>query len=288
MRQLKITKSITNRESQSLEKYLQEIGKVDLLTPEEEVDLAKKIKQGDQLSLERLTKANLRFVVSVAKQYQNQGLSLSDLINEGNLGLIKAAQRFDETRGFKFISYAVWWIRQSILQALAEQSRIVRLPLNKVGSLNKINRAFSELEQEFEREPSAEELATMLEIPTEEVETTMGVAARHVSMDAPFVEGEDNSLLDVLENDSTPATDAKLEFKDSLRMEIERALGTLTDRQADVIKLYFGIGVEHPESLEDIGDKFGLTRERVRQIKDKAINKLRSASRSKLLKQYLG
>lgn len=288
MRQLKITKSITNRESQSLEKYLQEIGKVDLLTPEEEVDLAKKIKQGDQLALERLTKANLRFVVSVAKQYQNQGLSLSDLINEGNLGLIKAAQRFDETRGFKFISYAVWWIRQSILQALAEQSRIVRLPLNKVGSLNKINRAFSELEQEYEREPSAEELAAMLEIPTEEVETTMGVAARHVSMDAPFVEGEDNSLLDVLENSSTPATDSKLEFKDSLRMEIERALGTLTDRQADVIKLYFGIGVEHPESLEDIGDKFGLTRERVRQIKDKAINKLRSASRSKLLKQYLG
>ncbi|MBK8451604.1 MAG: sigma-70 family RNA polymerase sigma factor [Saprospiraceae bacterium] len=288
MRQLKITKSITNRESQSLEKYLQEIGKVDLLTPEEEVELAKKIKQGDQLSLERLTKANLRFVVSVAKQYQNQGLSLSDLINEGNLGLIKAAKRFDETRGFKFISYAVWWIRQSILQALAEQSRIVRLPLNKVGSLNKINRAFSELEQEFEREPSAEELATLLEIPTEEVETTMGVAARHVSMDAPFVEGEDNSLLDVLENDSTPATDSKLEFKDSLRQEIERALGTLTDRQADVIKLYFGIGVEHPESLEDIGDKFGLTRERVRQIKDKAINKLRSASRSKLLKQYLG
>jgi len=288
MRQLKITKSITNRESQSLEKYLQEIGKVDLLTPEEEVDLAKKIKQGDQLSLERLTKANLRFVVSVAKQYQNQGLSLSDLINEGNLGLIKAAQRFDETRGFKFISYAVWWIRQSILQALAEQSRIVRLPLNKVGSLNKINRAFSELEQEYEREPSAEELAALLEIPTEEVETTMGVAARHVSMDAPFVEGEDNSLLDVLENDSTPATDAKLEFKEALRIEIERALGTLTDRQADVIKLYFGIGVEHPESLEDIGDKFGLTRERVRQIKDKAINKLRSASRSKLLKQYLG
>ena len=288
MRQLKITKSITNRESQSLEKYLQEIGKVDLLTPEEEVELAKQIKQGDQISLEKLTKANLRFVVSVAKQYQNQGLSLSDLINEGNLGLIKAAQRFDETRGFKFISYAVWWIRQSILQALAEQSRIVRLPLNKVGSLNKINRAFSELEQEFEREPSAEELATVLEIPTEEVETTLGVAARHVSMDAPFVEGEDNSLLDVLENDCTPATDSVLEYKDSLRKEIERALGTLTDRQADVIKLYFGIGVEHPESLEDIGDKFGLTRERVRQIKDKAINKLRSTTRSKLLKQYLG
>ena len=288
MRQLKITKSITNRESQSLEKYLQEIGKVDLLTPEEEVELAKLIKQGSQVALEKLTKANLRFVVSVAKQYQNQGLSLSDLINEGNLGLIKAAQRFDETRGFKFISYAVWWIRQSILQALAEQSRIVRLPLNKVGSLNKINRAFSELEQEFEREPSPEELATLLEIPTEEVETTLGVAARHVSMDAPFVEGEDNSLLDVLENSSTPATDQRLEYKDSLRRELERALGTLTDRQADVIKLYFGLGVEHPESLEDIGDKFGLTRERVRQIKDKAINKLRSTTRSKLLKQYLG
>lgn len=288
MRQLKITKSITNRESQSLEKYLQEIGKVDLLTPEEEVDLAQKIKEGDQEALERLTKANLRFVVSVAKQYQNQGLSLSDLINEGNLGLIKAAQRFDETRGFKFISYAVWWIRQSILQALAEQSRIVRLPLNKVGSLNKINRAFSELEQEFEREPSPEELAELLEIPTEEVETTLGVAARHVSMDAPFVEGEDNSLLDVLENNSTPDTDAALEHLDSLRKEIERSLNTLTDRQADVIKLYYGIGIEHPMSLEDIGDKFGLTRERVRQIKDKAINKLRSVSRSKLLKNYLG
>ena len=288
MRQLKITKSITNRESQSLEKYLQEIGKVDLLTPEEEVDLAKKIKQGNQAALEKLTKANLRFVVSVAKQYQNQGLSLSDLINEGNLGLIKAAQRFDETRGFKFISYAVWWIRQSILQALAEQSRIVRLPLNKVGSLNKINRAFSELEQEFEREPSVEELANMLEIPTEEVETTLGVAARHVSMDAPFVDGEDNSLLDVLENDNTPGTDQHLEYEESLRQEIERSLSTLTDRQCDVIKLYFGIGVEHPMSLEDIGEKFGLTRERVRQIKDKAINKLRSASRSKLLKHYLG
>lgn len=288
MRQLKITKSITNRESQSLEKYLQEIGKVDLLTPEKEVDLAKKIKQGDQIALETLTKANLRFVVSVAKQYQNQGLSLSDLINEGNLGLIKAAQRFDETRGFKFISYAVWWIRQSILQALAEQSRIVRLPLNKVGSLNKINRAFSQLEQEFEREPSSEELATILEISADEVETTLGVAARHVSMDAPFVDGEDNSLLDVLENPNTPGTDSGLEYLDSLRKEIDRSLGTLTDRQADVIKLYFGIGVEHPLSLEDIGDRFGLTRERVRQIKDKAINKLRSASRSKLLKHYLG
>lgn len=288
MRQLKITKSITNRESQSLEKYLQEIGKVDLLTPEKEVDLAKKIKQGDQIALETLTKANLRFVVSVAKQYQNQGLSLSDLINEGNLGLIKAAQRFDETRGFKFISYAVWWIRQSILQALAEQSRIVRLPLNKVGSLNKINRAFSQLEQEFEREPSSEELANILEISADEVETTLGVAARHVSMDAPFVDGEDNSLLDVLENPNTPGTDAGLEYLESLRREIDRSLGTLTDRQADVIKLYFGIGVEHPLSLEDIGDRFGLTRERVRQIKDKAINKLRSASRSKLLKNYLG
>jgi RNA polymerase primary sigma factor len=288
MRQLKITKSITNRESQSLEKYLQEIGKVDLLTPEEEVELAKRIKQGDQTALEKLTKANLRFVVSVAKQYQNQGLSLSDLINEGNLGLIKAAQRFDETRGFKFISYAVWWIRQSILQALAEQSRIVRLPLNKVGSLNKINKAFSELEQNYEREPSAEELASLLEIPTEEVETTLGVAARHVSMDAPFVDGEDNSLLDVLENPHSPKTDQDLEYTESLRLEIERSLSTLTDRQMDVIKLYFGIGVEHPMSLEDIGDKFGLTRERVRQIKDKAINKLRSANRSKLLKHYLG
>ncbi len=288
MRQLKITKSITNRESQSLEKYLQEIGKVDLLTPEEEVDLAKRIKEGDQIALEKLTKANLRFVVSVAKQYQNQGLSLSDLINEGNLGLIKAAQRFDETRGFKFISYAVWWIRQSILQALAEQSRIVRLPLNKVGSLNKINRAFSELEQEYEREPSAEELADLLDISSDEVETTLGVAARHVSMDAPFVDGEDNSLLDVLENNKIPGTDTQLEYVESLRGEIERSLGTLTERQCDVVKLYFGIGVEHPLSLEDIGERFGLTRERVRQIKDKAINKLRSASRSKLLKHYLG
>lgn len=288
MRQLKITKSITNRESQSLEKYLQEIGKVDLLTPEEEVELAKRIKQNDQAALEKLTKANLRFVVSVAKQYQNQGLSLSDLINEGNLGLIKAAQRFDETRGFKFISYAVWWIRQSILQALAEQSRIVRLPLNKVGSLNKINKAFSELEQEYEREPTPEELAGQLEITTDEVETTLGVAARHISMDAPFVDGEDNSLLDVLENTTTPATDAQLEYLESLRREIDRSLGTLTDRQADVIRLYFGLNVDHPMSLEDIGDKFGLTRERVRQIKDKAINKLRSASKSKLLKNYLG
>ncbi|GIV32995.1 MAG: RNA polymerase sigma factor RpoD [Chitinophagales bacterium] len=288
MRQLKITKSITNRESQSLEKYLQEIGKVDLLTPEEEVELAKKIKQGDQEALEKLTKANLRFVVSVAKQYQNQGLSLSDLINEGNLGLIKAAQRFDETRGFKFISYAVWWIRQSILQALAEQSRIVRLPLNKVGSLNKINKAFSSLEQEFEREPSPEELAEILQIGSDEVQTTLGVAARHVSVDAPFVDGEDNSLLDVLENPNTVKTDARLEHYESLKREIERSLSTLTERQRDVVKLYFGIGVEHSLSLEDIGERFALTRERVRQIKDKAINKLRSTSRSKLLRAYLG
>jgi RNA polymerase primary sigma factor len=288
MRQLKITKSITNRESQSLEKYLQEIGKVDLLTPEDEVDLAQRIRQGDQIALERLTKANLRFVVSVAKQYQNQGLSLSDLINEGNLGLIKAAQRFDETRGFKFISYAVWWIRQSILQALAEQSRIVRLPLNKVGSLNKINKAFSQLEQEFEREPTPEELAEVLELHAQEIETTMGVAARHVSVDAPFVDGEDNSLLDVLEDHNTERTDANLEYLDSLRREIERSLSTLSERQSDVVKLYFGIGVEHPMSLEDIGAEFDLTRERVRQIKDKAINKLRTASRSKLLKSYLG
>ena len=288
MRQLKITKSITNRESQSLEKYLQEIGKVDLITADEEVILAQKIKQGDQVALEKLTKANLRFVVSVAKQYQNQGLTLSDLINEGNLGLIKAAQRFDETRGFKFISYAVWWIRQSILQAFAEQSRIVRLPLNKVGSLNKINKAFSQLEQEFEREPSADELAELLEINREEVETTLGVAARHVSVDAPFQEGEENSLLDVLENTSSPRTDSHLEYMESLRKEIERSLSTLTDRQKEVVKYYFGIGVEHSMSLEDIGDKFGLTRERVRQIKDKAINKLRATSRSKLLKNYLG
>ncbi len=288
MRQLKITKSITNRESQSLEKYLQEIGKVDLITPEEEVSLAIKIKQGDERALEKLTKANLRFVVSVAKQYQNQGLSLSDLINEGNLGLIKAAQRFDETRGFKFISYAVWWIRQSILQALAEQSRIVRLPLNKVGLTNKINKAYSQLEQEYQREPSAEELAMVLEINTEEVETTLGVAARHVSVDAPFADGEDNTLLDVLYNPNASDTDMEVEHNESLRDEIERSLCTLTDRQKDVLKLFFGIGVDNPLSLEDIGEQFGLTRERVRQIKDKAITKLRSASRSRLLKNYLG
>ncbi|HEX5555351.1 MAG TPA: RNA polymerase sigma factor RpoD/SigA [Chitinophagaceae bacterium] len=288
MRQLKITKSITNRESQSLEKYLQEIGKVDLITPEEEVKLAIRIKQGDAIALEKLTKANLRFVVSVAKQYQNQGLSLSDLINEGNLGLIKAAQRFDETRGFKFISYAVWWIRQSILQALAEQSRIVRLPLNKVGLSNKISKAYSILEQEFEREPSSDELATLLEINSDEIEATMGVAMRHVSMDAPFQTGEENTLLDVLTSSNSASTDNKVTYFESLRMEIERSLNTLTERQKDVIKLYFGIGVPNQLSLEDIGDHFGLTRERVRQIKDKAITKLRSTSRSKLLRKYLG
>ncbi|PWT98864.1 MAG: RNA polymerase subunit sigma [Bacteroidetes bacterium] len=288
MRQLKITKSITNRESQSLEKYLQEIGKVELITPEEEVKLAERIKQGDQKALDRLTKANLRFVVSVAKQYQNQGLSLPDLINEGNLGLIKAAQRFDETRGFKFISYAVWWIRQSILQALAEQSRIVRLPLNKVGLTNRINKAFQQLEQEYEREPSPEELAEVLEIDTDEIAATLGVAARHVSMDTPLAEGEDNTLVDVLENPNAESADEKIEHHESLKKEIERSLHTLTDRQQDVIRYFFGIGVDHPMSLEDIGAKFNLTRERVRQIKDKAITKLRSTSRCKLLRTYLG
>ncbi len=290
MRALKITNTITRRDERSMDKYLTEISRYDVLTPEEELNLFIRFKSGDETALEKIIAHNLRFVVSVAKQYhqQNVGLWLGDLINEGNIGLVKAAKRFDETKGFKFISYAVWWIRQSILQALAEQSRIVRLPLNKVGSLNKINKAFSELEQEYEREPSAEELAAILKIPTEEVETTLGVAARHVSMDAPFVDGEDNSLLDVLENSTTPTTDENLEYRESLRREIERSLNTLTERQCDVIKLYFGIGVEHPMSLEDIGDKFGLTRERVRQIKDKAINKLRSASRSKLLRHYLG
>ncbi len=287
MRQLKISKQITNRESQSLDKYLQEIGKVDLLSPDEEVTLAQKIREGDQLSLERLTKANLRFVVSVAKQYQNQGLSLGDLINEGNLGLIKAAQRFDETRGFKFISYAVWWIRQSILQALAEQSRIVRLPLNRVGSLNKISKTFSELEQKFEREPSPEELAEVLEISTGEVVDTLKISGRHVSMDAPFVQGEENSLLDVLENDTEDKPDSGL-INDSLRREVQRALSTLTQREADVVTLYFGLNGEHAMTLEEIGEKFNLTRERVRQIKEKAIRRLRHTSRSKALKTYLG
>ena len=288
MRQLKITRSITNRESASLEKYLQEIAKVDLITAEEEVLLARRIREGDNEALERLTKANLRFVVSVSKQYQNQGLSLPDLINEGNLGLIKAAQRFDETRGFKFISYAVWWIRQSILQALAEQSRIVRLPLNKVGSLNKINKAFSSLEQQFEREPTAEELAELLEVSSEEIKSTMSVAGRHVSMDAPFQDGEDGSLLDVLHNPNSPFADRDVEYVQSLKTEIERSLVTLTDRQREILKLFFGIGIEQPASLEDIAMKFNLTRERVRQIKDKAINKLRNTARSKLLKSYLG
>ena len=288
MRQLKITKSITNRESQSLEKYLQEIGKVELISPEEEVKLAIRIKQGDQKALDKLTKANLRFVVSVAKQYQNQGLSLPDLINEGNLGLIKAAQRFDETRGFKFISYAVWWIRQSILQALAEQSRIVRLPLNKVGLTNRIQKAYSQLEQEFEREPSAEELAEVLELDIEEVSSSLGIAARHVSMDTPLSEGEDNTLIDVLENPNAELANANIEHKESLKQEIDRSLKTLTERQKEVICFFFGIGVDHPMSLEDIGEKFNLTRERVRQIKDKAITKLRSNSRSKMLRSYLG
>ena len=288
MRQLKITKSITNRESQSLEKYLQEIGKVELISPEEEVKLAILIKKGDQAALEKLTKANLRFVVSVAKQYQNQGLTLPDLINEGNLGLIKAAQRFDETRGFKFISYAVWWIRQSILQALAEQSRIVRLPLNKVGLTNRISKAYSQLEQEYEREPTPEELAFLLDIDAEEVAATLGVAARHVSMDQPLFDGEEGTLIDVLINHNAISTDNNLAVIASLQTEIERSLSTLTERQKEVIRFFFGIGIDHPLSLEDIGERFNLTRERVRQIKDKAITKLRTTSRCKLLRGYLG
>ncbi len=288
MRQLKITKSITNRESQSLEKYLQEIGKVELISPEEEVRLAVLIKQGDQRSLDRLTKANLRFVVSVAKQYQNQGLSLPDLINEGNLGLIKAAQRFDETRGFKFISYAVWWIRQSILQSLAEQARIVRLPLNKVGLTNRIQKAFSALEQQFEREPSAEELADLLEMDLEEVTSTLGINARHVSMDTPIADGEDGTLMDLLENPNAERTDENLAHTQSLKTEIDRSLKTLTDRQKEVICYFFGIGVDHPMTLEDIGERFNLTRERVRQIKDKAITKLRTTERCNVLRTYLG
>ncbi len=286
MRQLKITKSITNRESASLDKYLQEIGKEELISVEEEVELAQRIKKGDRDALEKLTRANLRFVVSVAKQYQNQGLSLPDLINEGNLGLIKAAEKFDETRGFKFISYAVWWIRQSILQALAEQSRIVRLPLNQVGSLNKINKAFSKFEQEFERKPSPEELAESLELPREKVTDTLKVSGRHISMDAPFIEGEDNSLLDVLQNNDSPKADKTL-LSESLVKEIERSLATLTERERDIIKLFFGIGIMEM-TLEEIGERFGLTRERVRQIKEKAIRRLRHTSRSKLLKTYLG
>jgi len=287
MRQLKITKSITNRESASLDKYLQEIGREELITAEEEVSLAKRIKQGDDDALEELVKANLRFVVSVAKQYQNQGLTLPDLINEGNLGLIKAAQRFDETRGFKFISYAVWWIRQSILQALAEQSRIVRLPLNQVGSINKINKAFAKLEQKYEREPSAEELAKLLDTSEDKIADTFKVSGRHVSVDAPFLNGEDGTLLDILHNGDSPRADWIL-MNESLQREIERSLATLTPRECDVVKLFFGIGENHGLTLEEIGSKFELTRERVRQIKEKAIRRLRHASRSKLLKCYLG
>ena len=287
MRQLKITKQVTNRETASLDKYLQEIGKVDLITADEEVELAQRIKAGDQTALEKLTKANLRFVVSVAKQYQNQGLTLPDLINEGNLGLIKAAKRFDETRGFKFISYAVWWIRQSILQALAEQSRIVRLPLNKIGSLNKINKMYAFLEQENERPPSAEEIAKKLDMTINDVKESMKNSGRHVSMDAPLIDGEDSNLYDVLNSGESPNPD-KLLLHESLRIEINRALETLTPREADVVKLYFGLGEHQPMTLEEIGETFDLTRERVRQIKEKAIRRLKHTSRSKILMTYLG
>lgn len=287
MRQLKITKQVTNRETASLDKYLQEIGKVELITADEEVELAQRIKAGDQRALEKLTKANLRFVVSVSKQYQNQGLTLPDLINEGNLGLIKAAQRFDETRGFKFISYAVWWIRQSILQALAEQSRIVRLPLNKIGSINKINKAYASLEQQHERPPSAEEIATRLEMSEMDVKESLRNSGRHVSMDAPLVEGEDSNLYDVLNSHDSQNPDDDL-MVDSLRTEIERSLSTLTPREGDVIRLYFGLNGQHPLTLEEIGEKFDLTRERVRQIKEKAIRRLKHATRSKILNTYLG
>ena len=287
MRQLKITKQVTNRETASLDKYLQEIGKVELITAEEEVELAQRIRQGDKIALEKLTKANLRFVVSVSKQYQNQGLSLPDLINEGNLGLIKAAQRFDETRGFKFISYAVWWIRQSILQALAEQSRIVRLPLNKIGSINKINKTYAKLEQEFEREPNAEEIAEALDITEAEVKESMKNAGRHVSMDAPLVQDEDNNMYDVLKSDEVVTPETELLYE-SLRKEIDRAISTLSPREADVVRLYFGLNGSHPMTLEEIGEKFDLTRERVRQIKEKAIRRLKHTSRSKILKSYLG
>ncbi len=287
MRQLKITKQVTNRETASLDKYLQEIGKVELITADEEVELARRIKSGDRDALEKLTKANLRFVVSVSKQYQNQGLSLPDLINEGNLGLIKAAQRFDETRGFKFISYAVWWIRQSILQALAEQSRIVRLPLNKIGSINKINKAYAKLEQEHEREPNATEIAEMLDIPEGEVKESLRNSGRHISMDAPLIQDEDNTLYDVLRSDETNTPEKEL-LIESLRKEIDRAISTLTPREADVVRLYFGLNSKHPMTLEEIGERFDLTRERVRQIKEKAIRRLKHTSRSKILKSYLG
>ena len=287
MRQLKITKSITNRESASLDKYLQEIGKESLITVEEEVELAQRIKKGDRTALEKLTRANLRFVVSVAKQYQNQGLSLPDLINEGNLGLIKAARRFDETRGFKFISYAVWWIRQSIMQALAEQSRIVRLPLNRVGALNKIGKAYSTLEQEYEREPSPEELADELHMDVDDVSEAMTLSAKHLSMDAPFASNEENRLLDVLENEDLPSPDTTL-MSESLKEEVDRALSKLAEREAEVIRLYFGFETDEPLTLEEIGERFNLTRERVRQIKEKAIRRLRNTTRSKELKKYLG
>ncbi|MFQ3579274.1 MAG: sigma-70 family RNA polymerase sigma factor [Bacteroidales bacterium] len=287
MRQLKITKQVTNRDTPSLDKYLHEIGKVDLITAEEEVELAKQIREGDEKALEKLIKANLRFVVSVAKQYQNQGLSLPDLINEGNLGLIKAAQRFDETRGFKFISYAVWWIRQSILQALAEQARIVRLPLNKIGSINKINKTLSNLEQQFEREPTPEEVALQLEISTNDVKESLRNSGRHVSMDAPLTQSEDGTLYDVLDNKDTPLPDQSL-INESLRKEIERAISTLTEREANIIRLYFGLNQKNPFTLEEIGEEFGLTRERVRQIKEKAVRRLKQTSRSKILKSYLG
>lgn len=286
MRQLKITKSITNRESESLDKYLQEIGKEELLSTDEEVELAQRIRKGDRKALEKLTKANLRFVVSVAKQYQNQGLSLADLINEGNLGLIKAAEKFDETRGFKFISYAVWWIRQSILQAIAEQSRIVRLPLNQVGAVNKINREANRFEQEHERRPSTEELAEKIDLPEDKIDDALHVGGHHVSVDAPFVDGEDNSLLDVLVNDDAPMADRQLVIE-SLRAEITNALKMLNDRERKVIEAFFGIN--QPEmTLEEIGTKYGLTRERVRQIKEKAIRRLRSNTKNKMLKAYLG
>ena len=289
MRQLKITKQVTNRETASLDKYLQEIGRLELLTAQEEVELAQKIKAGDKVALERLTKANLRFVVSVAKQYQNQGMSLPDLINEGNVGLIKAAERFDETRGFKFISYAVWWIRQSILQALAEQARIVRLPLNKIGTINKINRAYSELEQRFERPPSAEEMADFLDITVSDVRQSLKNNGRHVSMDAPLVEGDESSssMYDVLPNDSLPGPEKGL-VVESLRKDIERSLATLTAREGDVVRLYFGLNGNYPLTLEEIGDRFELTRERVRQIKEKAIRRLKHTSRSRMLQSYLG
>jgi len=287
MRQLKIIKQVTNRETVSLDKYLHEIGKVDLLSSEEEVNFARKLKEGDEEALNKLVKANLRFVVSVAKQYQNQGLSLPDLINEGNLGLIKAAQRFDETRGFKFISYAVWWIRQSILQALAEQSRIVKLPLNKIGSINKVNKAFAELEQKYEREPSVDELVEVLELATDDVKEALRSSNRHLSMDAPLTQDEDSNMYDVILSHDSPSPDRGL-LNDSLRKEIERALATLTPREGNIIRLYFGLNGKHPHTLEEIGEEFDLTRERVRQIKEKAIKRLKQTTRSKILKSYLG